>query len=45
VYEILIENKLTGEQDLIYGYSFQDACRRAHILEENYKCLDIEYYD
>lgn len=28
MYEIDVRNRHTGERDTIYGYDFEDACRR-----------------
>lgn len=35
----------TGEVELIYGYTFIDACARHDILPEAVVCLHSEYVD
>ena len=42
-YEILFLE--TGDTDIIYGYSFIDACARNDIDPDCVECLHYEYVD
>lgn len=37
-----IANKITGETDLIFGYSFPDACKRYDLNELEWRVEVIE---
>ena len=46
MYAFHIWNKTTNEQDIIFGYSWEDACRRCNLTDaENWTCLLSEYED
>lgn len=42
-YEVL--DKTTGEQDIIFGYSWSDALCRSGLNADDYICLMSEYVD
>jgi hypothetical protein len=43
MYEYGIYNTETKEQNIIFGYTFNDACRRAH-LDPDLWDIDYQYY-
>lgn len=45
MWEIVVMNKLTSEEDTIFGYNFEDACRRKQYDPADFKCLDLWYVD
>ena len=40
-----IEHKVTGETDLILGYSFTDACKRRGLNPDDYHMVARYYED
>lgn len=45
MWEFEIINKTTNERDIIFGYTFSDACRRAKISEKEWDCILETYVD
>lgn len=45
MYEYEIMNKTTKETTIIFGYSFENACKRANINGNDYDVLMFEYVD
>ena len=45
MYEIDVKNRYSGERDTIFGYNFEDACRRAKYDPTDFECLDLWYVD
>ena len=45
MYEYEIQNKITKERFIIFGYSFEDACRRCNLDSRDYDCLFEVYVD
>jgi hypothetical protein len=45
MYGFLIRDKLSGEMDFLYGYSYETALRKAGLKEEDFECLEVEYQD
>lgn len=45
MYEYEILNAATNETAIIFGFSYEDACRRWKIDSKNYKLLSAEYVD
>ena len=43
--EYTVLNEKTNEMDIFFGYTFEDACRRSKVNENDYTILDIEYID
>lgn len=44
MYEFEIRNKLTGETDFIFGYTWENAWNRNHSLNENDWTLVYQQY-
>lgn len=40
-----IQNKTTGERDIIFGYNWKDAVRRSKINEDEWKFIRQDYED
>lgn len=40
-----ISNIHTNEENIIFGYSFADACRRAKLNVDNWEIIYSEYID
>lgn len=45
MYEYGIYNIITNEEDIIFGHSFEDACRRAKLNPQEWKVIYQEYID
>ena len=45
MYEYEIQIKITKERFIIFGYSFEDACKRANLNMDDYYCLLEVYID
>ena len=45
MWEYEVEFVDTGEIDIIYGYSFTDACIRHDIDPDEVECLSCEFID
>lgn len=45
MYEYLIENRFTAEQGVVYGYSVEDAFRRAKLNRAEWWVWNSEYVD
>ena len=43
--EYTVLNKNTNEQNIFFGYTFKDACKRSKVNGNDYIILDIEYID
>lgn len=40
-----IQNKTTGERDIIFGYNWKDAVRRSKINEDEWEFIRQDYED
>lgn len=45
MYEYHISHFITKEREIIYGYDFEDACRRAKLNPDVYNIDDMIYVD
>ncbi len=45
MYAIEIMHKVTGEEDVIMGYNFEDACRRRKLNPDDWYMLGATYED
>lgn len=45
MYEYEIINNHTGEESIIFGYSFTDACRRSNLNPNDWSCWLQTYID
>lgn len=45
MYEFEVKNKTTKEIDYIFGYSFDDACRRSKLEPNEWTMLGKDYID
>ena len=45
MWEIVVENKISGECDTIFGYNFEDACRRNKYNPADFILCDQWYVD
>ena len=45
MYEYRIENKVTGKDGYIFGYCYEDACKRAGLNPDDYEIISLDYID
>lgn len=45
MYEYGIYNVTTNEENIIFGYSFENACRRANLNPQKWEVTYQEYVD
>ena len=45
MYNYTIINKATKKQDDIFGYDYEDACRRAKLNTDDYIIVGVDYID
>lgn len=45
MYEFTIYNKNINERDIIFGYDFANACKRAKLNPEDCELEGVEYVD
>lgn len=45
MWEIEVENRMTGECDTLFGYNFEDACRRKNYNPKDYIFCGQWYVD
>ena len=45
MYEYRIVNRITGEETVIFGYTYIDACRRWNVKPTEMMVIDYEYVD
>ena len=45
MYEMEVKNRYTQEEETIYGYNFEDACRRYKCNPDDYILLGAWYVD
>lgn len=45
MYEFEIQNKVTNEEKILFGYNYIDACRKGNVEADEWKVIYREYVD